>query len=90
MLTFDRFKLKENPFRVVPAINSQELIWAGFSDIKSKFETRILKSLQIPNSAIVLNWGDYGSGKTHAARYLCKDTVSQELSDKAGSKKPLS
>lgn len=90
MLTFDRFKLKENPFRVVPAINSQELVWAGFSDIKRKFETRILKSLQIPNSAIVLNWGDYGSGKTHAARYFCKESVSQELAGQAGSKKPLS
>lgn len=90
MLTFDRFKLKENPFRVVPAINSQELIWAGFSDIKTKFENRILKSLQIPNSAIVLNWGDYGSGKTHAARYFCKDSVLQELAERTGSKKPLS
>ena len=90
MLTFDRFKLKENPFRVVPAINSQELIWAGFGDIKSKFETRILRSLQIPNSAIVLNWGDYGSGKTHAARYFCKDNVLQELSQRVGKQKPMS
>lgn len=90
MLTFDRFKLKENPFRVVPAINSQELIWAGFGDIKSKFETRILRSLQIPNSAIVLNWGDYGSGKTHAARYFCKDSVMQELAQQVGKQKPLS
>ena len=90
MLTFDRFKLKENPFRVVPAINSQELIWAGFGDIKSKFETRILRSLQIPNSAIVLNWGDYGSGKTHAARYFCKDSVMQELAQRVGKQKPLS
>lgn len=90
MLTFDRFKLKENPFRVVPAINSQELIWAGFSDVKSKFETRILKSLQIPNSAIVLNWGDYGSGKTHAARYFCKDSVLLDLAQQAGCQKPLS
>ena len=90
MLTFDRFKLKENPFRVVPAINSQELVWAGFRDIKEKFETRILRSLQIPNSAIVLHWGDYGSGKTHAARYFCKDSVTEELAQRAGCNKPLS
>ena len=75
---------------MVPAINSQELIWAGFGDIKSKFETRILRSLQIPNSAIVLNWGDYGSGKTHAARYFCKDSVMQELAQRVGKQKPLS
>lgn len=90
MLTFDRFKLKENPFRVVPAINSQELIWAGFSDIKEMFETRIMRSLHIPNSSIVLNWGDYGSGKTHAARYFCKDSVMEELAQRVGTKKPLS
>lgn len=90
MLTFEKFKLKENPFRVVPAINSQELIWAGFSEIKEKFETRILRSLHIPNSSIVLNWGDYGSGKTHAARYFCKDSVMEELAQRAGCKKSLS
>ncbi len=90
MLTFDSYKLKDNPFRVVPAINSKELIWAGFSDIREKFETRILRSLQIPNSAIVLNWGDYGSGKTHAARYFCKDSVTEELAQRVGCKKPLS
>lgn len=90
MLTFDSFKLKENPFRVVPAINSKELIWAGFSDIKEKFETRIVRSLQIPNSSIVLNWGDYGSGKTHAARYFCKDSVMDELAQRVGCNKPLS
>lgn len=90
MLTFDQFKLKDNPFRVVPAINSQELIWAGFIDIKNKFETQILKSLQIPNSAIVLNWGDYGSGKTHAARYFCKESVLQGLTERIKSIKPLS
>lgn len=90
MLTFERFKLRENPFRIVPAINSQELIWAGFRDIKEKFETRILRSLQMPNSAIVLNWGDYGSGKTHAARYFCKDSVIQELAQRIDTPKPLS
>jgi len=90
MLTFDKFKLKENPFRVVPAINSQELIWAGFSEIKGKFETRIKRSLQIPNSSIVLNWGDYGSGKTHASRYFCKDSVTEALAKEVGVQKPLS
>lgn len=90
MLTFDKFQLKENPFRVVPAISSQELIWAGFHDIKQKFEARIERSLKMPHSAIVLNWGDYGSGKTHAARYFCKDTVMEDLARKVGCQRPLS
>lgn len=89
MISFERFKLKANPFRVVPAINAQELIWAGFPVIKGLFEKRILRSLQIPNSSIVLNWGDYGSGKTHAARYFCKDDVISSLAEQAGAQKPL-
>ena len=88
MSTFDRFQLKTNPFRITPAINSKELIWAGFPEVKSKLENRIKRSIQIPNSSLILNWGEYGSGKTHAARYFNKISVLQEL---AGTKSiPLS
>ena len=72
---FEKFKLKTNPFRMVPAVNQEELIWAGFSEIREKFEKRIKRSIRIPNSTIVLNWGEYGSGKTHAARYFSKQSV---------------
>lgn len=72
---FEKFKLKTNPFRMVPAVNQEELIWAGFPEIKEKFERRIKRSIRIPNSTIVLNWGEYGSGKTHAARYFSKPSV---------------
>lgn len=41
---FDKFKLKSNPFRMVPAINPEELVWAGFSNIKSKIEGRIKRA----------------------------------------------
>lgn len=88
MSTFDRFQLKTNPFRLTPAINSEELIWAGFPEVKEKLENRIKRSIQIPNSSLILNWGEYGSGKTHAARYFNKISVLQEL---AGTKSiPLS
>lgn len=90
MLSFEKFMLRDNPFRVVPAINAKELIWAGFGGIKEEFEKRIMSSLLIPNSAIVLNWGDYGSGKTHAARYFCKDSVTEKLAETVHCKKPLS
>ena len=80
MSTFDKFQLKTNPFRLTPAINSDELIWAGFPEVKEKIENRIKRSIQIPNSSLILNWGEYGSGKTHAARYFNKASVLQELS----------
>jgi hypothetical protein len=79
MSTFDKFQLKTNPFRLTPAINSDELIWAGFPEVKGKIENRIKRSIQIPNSSLILNWGEYGSGKTHAARYFNKKSVLQEL-----------
>lgn len=78
---FEKFKLKNNPFRMVPAVHQEELIWAGFREIREKFERRIKRSIRIPNSTIVLNWGEYGSGKTHAARYFSKQSVLQTCID---------
>jgi hypothetical protein len=84
------YKLKTNPFRLTPATNPQELVWAGFKEVKEKFEKRIERSIRIPNSSLVLNWGEYGSGKTHAARYFSKKDVLQVLADKAGKSIPYS
>ena len=55
--------------------------WAGFKEIKKTFEKRIERSIRIPNSSLVLNWGEYGSGKTHAARYFNKKDVLKDLAD---------
>lgn len=90
MNTFDRFRLKTNPFRMTPAINSEELIWAGFPEVKDKLEKRIKRSIQIPNSSLILNWGEYGSGKTHAARYFNKESVLQGIADPIGQTLPFS
>lgn len=84
------FKLKTNPFRMTPATNPDEIIWAGFNEIKEKFEKRIERSIRIPNSTLVLNWGEYGSGKTHAARFFNKKAELQRISDKAGKSIPYS
>jgi len=90
MNTFEKFQLKTNPFRMTPAINSEELIWAGFSRIKDKLENRIKRSIQIPNSSLILNWGEYGSGKTHASRYFNKKGVLQNIADSIHQTLPFS
>ncbi len=82
------FNLKSNPFRLTPAISSQEIIWAGFPIIKDKFHSRIKRAIKVPNSSLILNWGEYGSGKTHAARYFGKESVLAEISVEAGEKIP--
>lgn len=88
-MSFERFQLRENPFRMTPALSAKEIIWAGFPEIKAKFETRIKRSMKIPNSSLVLNWGEYGSGKTHALRYFAKDSVLLDLSASTGEKRPV-
>ena len=86
-----KYKFKNNPFRTVLSFNQEELIWAGFPEIREKFEKRIKRSIRIPNSTIVLNWGEYGSGKTHAARYFSKQSVLQTCIDpEKNSTTPLS
>lgn len=84
----DLFNLTSNPFRLTPAVNPDEIIWAGFPVIKAKFESRIKRSIKIPNSSLILNWGEYGSGKTHAARYFGKNSVLTQLAAEADSKIP--
>jgi hypothetical protein len=86
----DTYKLTTNPFRLTPSINPDELVWAGFNDVKTKFKKRIERSIRIPNSTLVLNWGEYGSGKTHAARYFNKKDVLKTIGDKAGRPIPYS
>lgn len=85
-----KFRLKTNPFRMTPAISSDEIIWAGFSDLKVKIERRIKRSMKIPNSSLVLNWGEYGSGKTHSARYFSKDSVLKKMASCLGVSTPYS
>ena len=80
MNTFENLSLKTNPFRLTPTSDDNELVWAGFPDIKEKIDRRIKRSIQIPNTTLVLNWGEYGSGKTHAAKYFSKKSVLRELS----------
>lgn len=86
----ERFKLTSNPFRMTPAVNPNEIVWAGFPNIKNRIKNRIKRSLKLPNSSLVLNWGEYGSGKTHAARFFNKKDVLEKLSSNAGVKPPFS
>lgn len=79
MSAFNIFSLKTNPFRLTPSTDVNELVWAGFPEIKNRIEQRIRRSIQIPNTSLILNWGEYGSGKTHAAKYFSKEKVLKDL-----------
>jgi len=79
-MTYETLGLKENPFRLTPPLDQKEIIWAGMHEVKDSIEKRIKIAMRTQPSRIVLNWGSYGSGKTHAALYFSKTDRLQELS----------
>jgi hypothetical protein len=62
--------LRQNPFSEIPPRSPEEAVWAGMSQLKSQFEALFSEALTTPAMQVVLNWGAYGSGKTHAAVYF--------------------
>lgn len=84
------FHLNTNPFRLVPGRRSKDIVWAGFADVKSKFENEIKRAITISNSSLILNWGEYGSGKTHAARFFNVKANLEKLAKQERAKIPFS
>ncbi|MBC8492245.1 MAG: hypothetical protein H8D43_00565 [Chloroflexi bacterium] len=62
--------LKQNPFPEVPPRTPAEAVWAGMSRLKDQFNTLFVEALSTSATQVVLNRGDWGSGKTHAAIYF--------------------
>lgn len=87
MTNLDKFALKDNPFSATPIFD--EIIWAGMNKLKKEIERRIELSIKTSPSALILNFGDYGSGKTHAARYFTSKLVLKELTKRLGISQPL-
>lgn len=78
------YNFKENPFRIGPPISPNEIIWAGFPTLKQNIERRIEFSIRTTPSRIVLNWGRYGSGKTHAANFYTRTNAISEIALRVG------
>lgn len=62
--------LKQNPFPDVPPRTPGEAIWAGMPRLKDQFKALFVEAQSTSTTQVVLNWGAYGSGKTHAAIYF--------------------
>lgn len=85
-MDYAKLNLKDNPFTATP--DTGRPIWCGMTQLKSELERRLEISLKTSPSSIVLNWGHYGSGKTHAARYFTSEQTLQEVSTRAGLEEP--
>lgn len=86
---WEKVRLKDNPFSGTPPVGLEKVIWAGMSRQKELIEKRIKTSLATSPYALVLNWGPWGGGKTHSARYFGQVEVLEDLSAEVGTKKPL-
>lgn len=62
--------LRHNPFADTPPRRPEEAVWAGLPQLKKQFETLFVQALATPATQVALNWGAWGSGKTHAAMYF--------------------
>jgi len=69
---YEDYYLNDIPFNIVPD-NTKNIIWAGMDKIKKEFERTIQKSLINSSSKILVNYGSYGSGKTHSAEYFSSE-----------------
>lgn len=81
-MNYETLGLEGNPFRLTPPLDPKDIIWAGMKEVKSKLEKRIQIALATQPSKIIINWGSYGSGKTHAALYFSKTNRLEELTTK--------
>ncbi|MFC1714406.1 hypothetical protein ACFL6S_12120, partial [Candidatus Poribacteria bacterium] len=62
--------LKQNPFPTSPPRRPKEAFWAGFGKLRGQFENLLGAAFTTSRTQVILNWGEYGSGKTHAAVYF--------------------
>lgn len=81
-MDYAKLNLKDNPFTATPTTGRP--VWCGMHRLKAELERRVEISLKTSPSSIVLNWGHYGSGKTHAAKYFTSDVTLQEMMRAAG------
>lgn len=74
--------LKQNPFPNTPPRRPEEAVWAGLPWLKAQFEALFTESLTTSMTQVVLNWGAWGSGKTHAAIYFGNRNRLPEIGDR--------
>ena len=75
-MKLSEINLEENPFDAITPTPSPNLIWAGMSKLKDQFINIYEQTFESKSRKVVLNWGKYGSGKTHAAYYFANNRIS--------------
>ena len=80
----ERCFLRDNPFSITPSM--REIVWANRVEILERLEGIIETSLSTSPSRIIINWGDWGSGKTHAMLYFSSELFKRKIQEKLNAK----
>jgi len=76
-VSFTEFFGFDNPFSLAP--EEKEKIWADQKELKENLENIIKISLMTSPTKLIIYYGDWGSGKTHAMRYFTNEENLQNL-----------
>jgi hypothetical protein len=66
---YAHLNLRGWPFHVTAGVTAGE-VWVGRPDLQRKMQNLVRSASRHPASRIVLLWATFGSGKTHALRYI--------------------
>lgn len=72
-LKWNKIGFVKNPFGIIPDIDQDTIIWAGFKKNKNRFDTIIKNCLTSQESNLVLNLSRWGGGKTHTSVFYSKE-----------------
>lgn len=86
-MNYEKLNLSDNPFASTPT--AERPVWCGMATLKTELERRLEVSLRTSPTSLILNWGHYGSGKTHAAKYFTSDQTLGPLAREWNMKPPL-
>ena len=72
--------LNGNPFGTTPPANPEDIVWAGMSELKQRFNEIFQEAAFSSATQVVLNRGHWGGGKTHASLYFgIEDNLPSEV-----------
>lgn len=77
-----KYFLRDNPFSITPS--PKEIVWADRKELLKRLMQTIDTSISTSPSRIIINWGLWGGGKTHAMVYFTSEYFKEEMQKKYG------
>lgn len=78
-----KYLMKDNPFAVTPS--PKDIVWADREDLFEQIKNTIVASISTSPSRLIVNWGLWGCGKTHAMYYFTSELFKKKMQEEYGS-----